>query len=175
VLLTDCTVQYLEFFTYPHTWNTGDISPVISVAMNLPPCSQFSDQESPGEHTCVYIVTCSSNYKRAFDSLTSYNSYLQLTLALSVFKILCNSLQHSCSLISQLCLQQSCGNGSQRRTSPFLLVRELPPYLSHTGSLRHSRRLSLHKLNSCSSQSQRYFMTDGLSVSLAWCRAPSGP
>jgi hypothetical protein len=102
---------------------TLDIGPLISGAIRLPP-PPLQLVERWGEpwwtRMCVYIATCLSNYRWAFDSLSSYNSYLQLTLALSLFHTLCNSLQHVFRLISKLFLHQSCGNGSQRRTSLFL-------------------------------------------------------
>jgi hypothetical protein len=49
------------------------------------------------------------------DLLNTYILYLQVTIALSLIYILCNSLQHVLSLFNLLCLHQSLpADGSQR-------------------------------------------------------------
>jgi hypothetical protein len=58
---------------------------------------------------------------------------------------LCNSLRHALSLLSQLYLNQSSGNGFQRWTIPFLSVLEMSPCLSHSNCiLTSSQQLSFH-------------------------------
>jgi hypothetical protein len=75
------------------------------------------------------IITCLSDHTE-FGLVTRFINFLQFittinSSATAISHTLCNSLHYTLSLLSQLCILQSSGNGLQWQKFPFLWVPEL--------------------------------------------------
>jgi hypothetical protein len=81
-----------------------------------------------------------------FGLVTGFIGLLQLvtTRTIWIYRVY-NSLWHALSLLCQLCLPYSSGNGFHQRMFPFLWIPELSPCLRHSNSRLSRKQLQLYQ------------------------------
>jgi hypothetical protein len=97
--------------------------------------------------------------------LTTYRSYLQITITLSLISTLSKSLQHMLSLFSVCCVSTSSSLVTALTVGMLQLHR---PSLLFT----HSLTTTYNSLCYSSGELSLYVTTDGQSASLSWNKAP---